>query len=133
MYVADFMDRVIVQSTFVVALIALPVLAWVFARWNSLEHRALGVVSSISLLLYCVGMAYLRRGHSITDAVFGVACFIWIAVSIVTAYALCELRQRIYVYCHNRNVKSFLALTGTLAVVVLGIVAYIRLLQWILT
>lgn len=132
MYVADFMDRVIVQSTFVVALIALPVLAWVFARWNSLEHRALGVVSSISLLLYCVGMAYLRRGHSITDAVFGVACFIWIAVSIVTAYALCELRQRIYVYCHNRNVKSFLALTGTLAVVVLGIVAYMRLLQWIL-
>lgn len=132
MYVADFMDRVIVQSTFVVALIALPVLAWVFARWNSLEHRALGVVSSISLLLYCVGMAYLRQGHSITDAVFGVACFIWIAVSIVTAYALCELRQRIYVYCHNRNVKSFLALTGTLAVVVLGIVAYMRLLQWIL-
>lgn len=132
MYVADFMDRVIVHSTFVVALIALPVLAWVFARWNSLEHRALGVVFSISLLLYCVGMAYLRRGHSITDAVFGVACFIWIAVSIVTAYALCELRQRIYVYCHNRNVKSFLALTGTLAVVVLGIVAYMRLLQWIL-
>lgn len=133
MYVADFMDRVIVQSTFVVALIALPVLAWVFARWNSLEHRVPAVVSSISLLLYCVGMAYLRRGHSIMDAVFGVACFIWIAVSIVTAYALCELRQRIYVYCHNRNVKSFLALTGTLVVVVLGFVASLRLLQWILS
>lgn len=133
MDVIGFMDRVIVQSTCVVALIALPVLAWVFARWNSLEHRALGVGSSISLLLYCVGVAYLLRGHSITDAVFGVACFIWIAVCIVTAYALCELPRRIYVYCHNRNVKNFLALTGTLAVMVLGIVAFIRLLQWILT
>ena len=133
MDVVDFMDRVIVQSTRVVALIALPVLACVFARWNSLEHRALGVGSSISLLLYCVGVAYLLRGHSITDAVFGVACFIWIAVCIVTAYALCELPRRIYVSCHNRNVKNFLALTGTLAVMVLGIVAFIRLLQWILT
>lgn len=133
MDIIGFMDRVIVQSTCVVALIALPVLACVFARWNSLEHRALGVGSSISLLLYCVGVAYLLRGHSITDAVFGVACFIWIAVCIVTAYALCELPRRIYVYCHNRNVKNFLALTGTLAVMVLGIVAFIRLLQWILT
>jgi hypothetical protein len=71
MDIIGFTDRVIVHSTFVVALIALPVLAWVFARWNSLEPRALGVGSSISLLLYCVGMAYLLRGHSITDAVFG--------------------------------------------------------------
>lgn len=132
MDIIGFMDRVIVQSTCVVPLIALPVLAWVFVRWNSLEHRALGVGSSVSLLLYCVGVAYLLRGHSITDAVFGVVCFIWIAVCVATAYALCELRRRICVYCHNRNVKSFLALMGTLAVMVLGIVACMRLLQWIL-
>lgn len=126
------MDLVIVLSTCIVALIALLALARAFARWNSREQRVPLLASSIFSLLYCVGVAYLLRGHSITDTVFGVACFIWIAVCIVTAYALCELRRRIYVYCHNRNVKSFLALTGTLAVMVLGIIACMRLLQWII-
>lgn len=125
------MDLVIVLSTCIVALIALLALARAFVRWNSREQRVPLLVSSISSLLYCVGVACLLRGHG-ADAVFGVACFIWIAVCIVTAYALCELRRRIYVYCHNRNVKNFLALMGTLAVVVLGFVASLRLLQWIL-
>lgn len=133
MDIVGFMDRVIVQSTCVVALIALLALAWVFARWNSLEHRALGVGSSISLLLYCVGTAYLLRGHSITDAVFGVACFIWIAVCIATSYAFGEWWQRLRVYFRNKNAKNFLALTGTGAVVILGSIACVCLLQWILT
>lgn len=127
------MDRVIVQSTCVVALIALLVLVLAFARWDSLENRVPVVVSSISLLLYCVGVAYLLRGHSITDAVFGVACFIWIAVCIATSYAFGEWWQRLRVYFRNKNAKNFLALTGTGAVVILGIVACVRLLQWILT
>lgn len=62
MDVTGFMDRVIVQSTCVVALIALLVLVLAFARWDSLENRVPVVVSSISLLLYCVGVAYLLRG-----------------------------------------------------------------------
>lgn len=133
MDVTGFMDRVIVQSTCVVALIALLVLVLAFARWDSLENRVPVVVSSISLLLYCVGVAYLLRGHSITDAVFGVACFIWIAVCIATSYAFGEWWQRLRVYFRNKNAKNFLALTGTGAVVILGIVACVRLLQWILT
>lgn len=133
MDVTGFMDRVIVQSMCVVALIALLVLVLAFARWDSLENRVPVVVSSISLLLYCVGVAYLLRGHSITDAVFGVACFIWIAVCIATSYAFGEWWQRLRVYFRNKNAKNFLALTGTGAVVILGIVACVRLLQWILT
>lgn len=133
MDVTGFMDMVIVQSTCVVALIALLVLVLAFARWDSLENRVPVVVSSISLLLYCVGVAYLLRGHSITDAVFGVACFIWIAVCIATSYAFGEWWQRLRVYFRNKNAKNFLALTGTGAVVILGIVACVRLLQWILT
>ena len=133
MDVTGFMDRVIVQSTCVVALIALLVLVLALARWDSLENRVPVVVSSISLLLYCVGVAYLLRGHSITDAVFGVACFIWIAVCIATSYAFGEWWQRLRVYFRNKNAKNFLALTGTGAVVILGIVACVRLLQWILT
>lgn len=133
MDVTGFMDRVIVQSTCVVALIALLVLVLAFARWDSLENRVPVVVSSISLLLYCVGVAYLLRGHSITDAVFGVACFIWIAVCIATSYAFGEWWQRLRVYFRNKNAKNFLALTGTGVVVILGIVACVRLLQWILT
>lgn len=133
MDVTGFMDRVIVQSTCVVALIALLVLVLAFARWDSLENRVPVVVSSISLLLYCVGVAYLLRGHSITDAVFGVACFIWIAVCIATSYAFGEWWQRLRVYFRNKNAKNFLALTGTGAVVILGIVACVHLLQWILT
>ena len=133
MDVTGFMDRVIVQSTCVVALIALLVLVLAFARWDSLENRVPVVVSSISLLLYCVGVAYLLRGHSITDAVFGVACFIWIAVCIATSYAFGEWWQRLRVYFRNKNAKNFLALTGTGAVVILGIVACVRLLQWIRT
>ncbi len=133
MDVTGFMDRVIVKSTCVVALIALLVLALAFARWNSLERRVFVVGSSISLLLYCVGEAYLLRGHSITDAVFGVACFIWIAVCVATAYALSELRRRLHAFFRNKKAKNFLALMGTVAVAILGIVACMRLLLWILT
>jgi hypothetical protein len=133
MDVTGFTDRVIVQSTCVVALIALLVLALAFARWDFLEHRVPVVVSSISLLLCCVGVAYLLRGHSITDAVFGIACFIWIAVCIATSYAFGEWWQRLRVYFRNKNVKNFLALTGTGAVVILGSIACVCLLQWILT
>ena len=133
MDVTGFTDRVIVQSTCVVALIALLVLALAFARWDSLENRVPVVVSSIFLLLYCVGVAYLLRGHSITDAVFGVACFIWIAVCIATSYAFGEWWQRLRVYFRNKNAKNFLALMGTVAVAILGIIACMRLLQWIVT
>ena len=133
MDIIGFMDRVIVHSTCVVALIALLGMALAFTRWNYLENRVPVVVSSISLLLCCVGVAYLLRGHSITDAVFGVACFIWIAVCIATSYAFGEWWQRLRVYFRNKNAKNFLALTGTGAVVILGIVACVRLLQWILT
>ena len=80
MDIIGFMDRVIVHSTCVVALIALLGMALAFTRWNYLETRVPVVVSSISLLLCCVGVAYLLRGHSITDAVFGVACFIWLFI-----------------------------------------------------
>lgn len=132
MDVTGFTDRLIVQSACAVALIALLVLAQAFARWNSLENRVPVVVSSISLLLYCVGVAYLLRGHSITDAVFGVACFIWIAVCVATAYAFGELRRRLHAFFRNKNAKNFLSLTGTGVVAILGIVACMRLLQWIL-
>lgn len=126
------MDLVIVFSTCFVALIALLALARVFARWNSREQRVPLLVCSISSLLYCVGVACLLRGHS-ADAVFGVVCFIWIAVCVATSYALSELWRRLCVFCRNANVKSFLVFTGTLAVAVLGIVACMRLLQWILS
>ena len=62
------MDRVIVHSTCAVALIALLVLAQAFTGCNYLKNRVPVVVSSISLLLCCVGVAYLIRGHSITGS-----------------------------------------------------------------
>lgn len=107
MDIIGFMDRVIVHSTCAVALIALLVLAQAFTRWNYLKNRVPVVVSSISLLLCCVGVAYLIRGHSITDAVFGVACFIWIAVCIATSYAFGEFWRQLYAFSCNENTKNW--------------------------
>lgn len=133
MDVIGFMDRVIVHSTCVVALIALLGMALAFTRWNYLENRVPVVVSSISLLLCCVGVAYLIRGHSITDAVFGVACFIWIAVCAATSYAFGEWWRQLYAFSCNENTKNLPALIGAGVVVILGSVAWVCLLQWILT
>lgn len=133
MDIIGFMDRVIVHSTCVVALIALLGMALAFTRWNYLENRVPVVVSFISLLLCCVGVAYLLRGHSITDAVFGVACFIWIAVCVATSYAFGEWWRQLYAFSCNENTKNLPALIGAGVVVILGGVAWVRLLQWILT
>lgn len=133
MDIIGFMDRVIVHSTCVVALIALLGMALAFTRWNYLENRVPVVVSFISLLLCCVGVAYLLRGHSITDAVFGVACFIWIAVCVATSYAFGEWWRQLYAFSCNENTKNLPALIGAGVVVILGGVAWVCLLQWILT
>ena len=133
MDIIGFMDRVIVHSTCAVALIALLVLAQAFTRWNYLKNRVPVVVSSISLLLCCVGVAYLIRGHSITDAVFGVACFIWIAVCVATSYAFGEWWRQLNAFSCNENTKNLPALIGAGVVVILGSVAWVCLLRWILT
>lgn len=133
MDIIGFTDRVIVHSTCAVALIALLVLAQAFTRWNYLKNRVPVVVSSISLLLCCVGVAYLIRGHSITDAVFGVACFIWIAVCVATSYAFGEWWRQLYAFSCNENTKNLPALIGAGVVVILGSVAWVCLLRWILT
>ena len=116
---------------FVSALIELLALVIVFARWKSLEDRVPIICLNIFLLVCCAGMACLTRGT--VNAVVGIACFIWVAVCVAAAYALCESRRRLHAFFCNMNAKNFLALMGTVTVAVLGIVACLRLLQWILT
>ena len=115
---------------FLCALTGLLALVTVFARWKSLKDRVPILCLHIFLLVCCAGMACLTRGT--VNAVVGIACFIWIAVCVATAYAICESRRRLHAFFRNMNAKNFLALMGTAAVVILGIVACVRLLQWIL-
>jgi hypothetical protein len=116
---------------FVSALIELLALVIVFARWKSLKDRVPILCLHIFLLVCCAGMACLTRGT--VNAVVGIACFIWIAVCVAAAYAICESRRRLHAFFRNMNAKNFLALMGTVTVAVLGIVACMRLLQWICT
>lgn len=116
---------------FLCALTGLLALVIVFARWKSLKDRVPILCLHIFLLVCCAGMACLARGT--VDAVVGIACFIWVAVCVAAAYAICESRQRLHAFFCNMNAKNFLALMGTVTVAVLGIVACIRLLQWIVT
>jgi hypothetical protein len=120
---------------FIISIIVIVVMAHSFALRKPLADRVFKVCGSICLLISFACLAYLVRlahGHHIADNVFGVVCFIWIVVCVVTAYALCESWRRLCVYCDNENAKNLLVLIGTLAVAVLGIVACMRLLQWIL-
>lgn len=116
---------------FLCALTGLLALVIVFARWKSLKDRVPILCLHIFLLVCCAGMACLARGT--VDAVVGIACFIWVAVCVAAAYAICESRQRLHAFFRNKNAKNFLALMGTVTVAILGIVAWVRLLQWILT
>lgn len=118
---------------FVSALIELLALVIVFARWKSLEDRVPIICLNIFLLVCCAGLGCLTREQGTVDAVVGIACFIWVAVCVAAAYALCESRRRLHAFFCNMNAKNFLALMGTVTVAVLGIVACLRLLQWILT
>ena len=118
---------------FVSALIELLALVIVFARWKSLEDRVPIICLNIFLLVCCAGLGCLSREQGTVDAVVGIVCFIWVAVCVAAAYALCESRRRLHAFFCNMNAKNFLALMGTVTVAVLGIVACMRLLQWILT
>ncbi len=118
---------------FVSALIELLALVIVFARWKSLEDRVPIICLNIFLLVCCAGLGCLTREQGTVDAVVGIACFIWVAVCVAAAYALCESRRQLHAFFCNMNAKNFLALMGTVTVAVLGIVACMRLLQWILT
>lgn len=123
------------MDVFIISIIVIVVIAHLFALRKPLADRVFVVCGSICLLISFACLAYLVRlahGHYIAYNVFGVVCFIWIVVCVVTAYALCESWRRLCVYCDNENAKNLLVLIGTLAVVVLGIVACMRLLQWIL-
>lgn len=123
------------MDVFIISIIVIVVMAHLFALRKPLADRVFIVCGSICLLISFACLAYLVRlahGHYIAFNVFGVVCFIWIVVCVVTAYALCESWRRLCVYCDNENAKNLLVLIGTLAVVVLGIIACMRLLQWIL-
>lgn len=123
------------MDAFIISIIVIVVMAHLFALRKPLADRVFLICGSICLLISFTCLAYLVRlahGHYIAYNVFGVVCFIWIVVCVVTAYALCESWRRLCVYCDNENAKNLLVLIGTLAVVVLGIVACMRLLQWIL-
>lgn len=118
---------------FLCALTGLLALVTVFARWKSLKDRVPILCLHIFLLVCCAGMACLAREQGTVNVVVGIACFIWIAVCVAAAYAICESRQRLHAFFRNKNAKNFLALMGTVAVAILGIVAWVRLLQWIVT
>lgn len=118
---------------FLCALTGLLALVIVFARWNSLKDRVPIVCIHIFLLVCCAGMACLAREQGTVDAVVGIACFVWVVVCVATAYTICESRRRLHAFFRNKNAKNFLALMGTVAVAILGIVAWVRLLQWIVT
>ena len=111
---------------FTLSLIAIVSMAYSFALRKPLADRAFHFCGCIFLLLNCVCLAYLARGHRVTDAVFGVVCFIWIGVCVATSYAFYEFRRQLWA------AKSLPALIGALAVTILGIVACVCLMQWIL-
>ena len=111
------------------SVIAILLMAHSFVSRKPLADRAFIICGSIFLLLGFACMAYPFRGHRISHTVFGVVCFIWIAVCVATSYAFGELRRQLF-SC-NENAKSLPALMGAGAVVILGIVACMRLLQWI--
>lgn len=124
---------VVRAMVFVSAVITILGLARVFVRWRSLEDRVLVICVHIFLLVCCAGLGCGLRERGAMDAVVGVACFIWVALCLATAYALSELRRRLHAFFRNKNSKNVLALMGTVAVAILGIVACMRLLLWIFT
>ena len=112
---------------FVFSLIVIVTMAYSFALRKPLAERVYLFCGCIFLLLNCVCLAYLARGHRVTDAVFGVVCFIWIGVCVATSYAFCEFRRQLWA------AKSLPALIGALAVTILGVVACVCLIEWIFT
>lgn len=107
-----------------------------FALRKPLADRVFMVCGSICLLISFACLAYLVRlahGHRISYTVFGVVCFIWIAVCVATSYAFGEMGRQLCAFSCNENAKNLPALIGTGTVVILGIVACMCLLQWILT
>lgn len=120
---------------FIMSLIVIVVMGHSFALRKPLADRVFMVCGSICLLISFACLAYLVRlahGHHIAYNVFGVVCFIWIVVCVATSYAFGELGRQLCAFSCNENAKNLPALIGTGAVVILGIVACMRLLQWIL-
>ena len=116
-----------------ISVITILAMAHSFASRKPLADRVYIICGSIFLLLGFVCMAYPFRGHRISHTVFGVVCFIWIAVCVATSYAFGELSRQLCAFSCNENAKNLPALIGAGAVVILGIVACMCLLQWILT
>ena len=118
------MDALMFASSIFVILM----MAYSFALRKSLAEKVSVICGSILLLLSLVGMVSPLLRHRI-DAVFGVVCFIWIAVCVATSYAFYELRRQLF-SC-NENATSLPALMGASAVLILGIVACLCLVEWI--
>ena len=113
-----------------IALFVILVMAHSFTLRKPLAERVVRICCSIFLLpsFVCVVSPALRH-HTAT--VFAVACFIWIAVCIATSYAFYELRRQLCALSCNENAKNLPALMGAGAVVILGIVACVCLVEWI--
>ena len=112
---------------YAISLIAILSMVYSFAMRKPLADRVYHFCGCIFLLLSCVCLAYLAPRHHITGAVFGVVCFIWIAVCVASSYAFYQFMRQL---CAAKNL---LALIGTLVVAVLGVISWAGLLQWILT
>lgn len=105
-------------------------MARAFALWKDRKDQGLIVCLHTLPLVGFAGIACLSREQGV-NAVFVVVCFIWIVVCVATSYALCESWRRLHDFFDGTNDKDFLAFMGTLAVAALGVVACMRLLQWI--
>lgn len=117
---------------FLISFIAILAMAHSFASRKPLADRAYIICGCIFLLIGFACMVYPFRGHRISYTVFGVVCFIWIAVCVATSYAFGQLRRQLCAYSCSESAKNLPALIGAGAVVILGIVACVCLLQWIL-
>lgn len=115
-----------------ISVIAILMMGHSFASWKPLADRACIICGSIFLLIGFACMVYPFRGHRISHTVFGVVCFIWIAVCVATSYAFGQLGRQLCAYSCNENAKNLPTLIGAGAVAILGIVACMCLLQWIL-
>ena len=114
----------------VISLFAILVMAHSFASRKPLADRVLLICASIFLLPSFVCVVYPALRHH-TATVFAVACFIWIVVCVATSYAFYELRRQLCALSCNENAKNLPALMGAGAVVILGIVACVCLVEWI--
>lgn len=115
--------------SFAYSLLIIVTMGYSFALRKTLADKMFMICGFIFLLFGIVSLAYPFRGHHIAYTVFNVVCFIWIAVCVATSYAFYEFGRRLF-SC-NENTKSLPALMGTGTVVILGIIACTRLLQWI--